>query len=492
MLFNSYIFIFLFLPMALAGYFLINRFGQDKPAKSFLIGMSLWFYAYFELSYLWIILASIVWNYCIHLLIVKNRKCARPAEWIGILGNLGILFYFKYFDFVVENINAIAHTNLSLLKLLFPLGISFFTFQQIGFLVDTARGELEQKSPIDYALFVVFFPQLVAGPIVSSEEMLPQFEAKENKQFRPDSFLMGITLFVFGLTKKVLLADTIGKAVDWGYSYHTYLYGINGVLVILLYSFQLYFDFSGYCDMARGIGKMFNIELPVNFNSPFRAEDIMDFWDRWHMTLTRFFTRYVYIPLGGNRKGTARTYLNVLIVFALSGLWHGANWTFIVWGILHGILSVLTRMCKKVAKPGRGKWLRQALTFLFVAFAFGIFRADSLAQFLEIVKSITDFRGGTIMLEITSMFETIEWKAVLKLLHLYNVHYISYLYAGVTVVIGAVIIWLMPNAAELEKNYLPKWFESKRAGWLMVGLAILAIWSIVSMAGVSSFLYFNF
>ena len=196
-------------------------------------------------------------------------------------------------------------------------------------------------------MFVTFFPQLVAGPIVLHSEIVPQFADKKKKKLNADNFAKGIMAFSFGLAKKVLIADTLGKVVNWGYLDVGALDRTNAIIVILCYTLQIYFDFSGYCDMATGIGKMFNIDLPMNFNSPYRAVTILDFWNRWHMTLTRFFTRYVYIPLGGNRKGKLRTYINVFIVFTVSGIWHGANWTFIVWGMVHGLFNIFTRIFKK-------------------------------------------------------------------------------------------------------------------------------------------------
>lgn len=324
MLFNSYIFIFLFLPIALFGYYLLNYTKRYEAAKLFLSGMSLFFYAYFRVQYLGIILCSIALNYLCHLLLLKTpRKKAVLAG--GVLGNLFVLFYFKYFDFLLENINGLFHTDFTLPGILLPLGISFFTFQQIAFLADTAQGSVSRQTVMDYALFVTFFPQLIAGPIVSHEEMLPQFQDISRKHFDYEDFYMGLRLFVLGLGKKVLLADTFGIAAGWGFQNYTSLDGLNTFLVILFYSFQIYLDFSGYCDLARGLGLMFRIKIAVNFLSPYRSANIMEFWDRWHITLTRFFTRYLYIPLGGNRKGKLRTYLNIMIVFLCSGVWHGAG-----------------------------------------------------------------------------------------------------------------------------------------------------------------------
>ena len=257
----------------------------------------------------------------------------------GVLCNLGILFYFKYFDFFIENVNAVFGTSFLLKGILLPLGISFFTFQQIGFLVDTYRGEIRECTFLDYALFVSFFPQLIAGPIVNHNEMMPQFDKIGKQKLDWDRFAGGVFLFTLGMVKKVLVADTFGKAVNWGYANVLNLSGVDSVLLILFYVLQLYFDFSGYCNMARGLGWLFGIEIPVNFNSPYKAVSIVDFWKRWHITLSRFFTKNVYIPLGGNRKGRGRMYFNLFLIYLLSGIWHGAGWTFVLWSVTQGAVS---------------------------------------------------------------------------------------------------------------------------------------------------------
>lgn len=293
MLFNSYIFIFLFLPVALIGYFGLNRIEKYDLAKYFLVGMSLWFYAYFNLSYLWIILVSIAVNYLCHGLILsnmifyKNNWVSKGSFIIGLIFNIGLLFYFKYFNFFVDSLNQIFKLSIHVETILLPLGISFFTFQQIAFLVDTKRGEVCKQPFCDYMLFVTFFPQLIAGPIVNHTEMLPQFQNLGLKRPVAKNFYTGIRIFVLGLSKKILLADLLGQAVEWGYGHVSLMRGSGAALLILFYTLQIYFDFSGYCDMARGIGYMFNIQIPVNFNSPYKAKNIIDFWNRWHMTLTR-------------------------------------------------------------------------------------------------------------------------------------------------------------------------------------------------------------
>ena len=312
---------------------------------------------------------------------------------IGIVLNLGVLFYFKYYNFFVSAINDAFNTSILIKKILLPLGISFFTFQQIGFLVDTYRGEVKEVSFVDYALFVSFFPQLIAGPIVSQSEMIPQFRDLKKHSWDGEGFYRGLTLFVFGLAKKVLVADTLGSAVDIGYSSLPVMGGLDSFLIMIWYSLQLYFDFSGYCDMARGLARMLGFNIPVNFDSPYKSDNIIEFWKHWHITLTRFFTKYVYIPLGGNRKGNVRMLINILIIYFLSGLWHGAGYNFILWGMLHGILYVITRA---IGLYGNDKCIinkiprviKRLFTFIYVSFAWVYFRAESISQGNELIRNI--------------------------------------------------------------------------------------------------------
>lgn len=501
MLFNSYIFIFVFLPLALTGYFILNHRKWYQAGKLFLVGMSLWFYAYFHTSYLWILLCSIAVNYICHLLLIRKFR-TRFTLAAGILANIGILFYFKYFDFLLENINYFLDAHIPLTGVLLPLGISFFTFQQIAFLADTAKGSIGRQNFIDYALFVKFFPQLIAGPIVSHEEMLPQFQDASRKHLSMENFYHGIRIFVLGLSKKVLLADTFGQAVNWGFQYYMVLDGLNTFLVAVFYTLQLYLDFSGYCDMARGIGYMFNIKIPVNFLSPYKSRNILEFWDRWHITLTRFLTRYVYIPLGGNRKGFFRTCVNVMFVFCISGIWHGANWTFMVWGLLHGCLSVLTRLWHKLKERlsalafYRGLFLKKGvqfvaqrisilLTFLFLVGSWILFRADTIAQAGYMIKNMLSLNGTHIFLEFTGFFQLPELLYLLKFLGMDELPYASY-YCMCGFIVAAILpTFFCHNLYESEKLHKPGILGT-------CCLSVLAVWCVISLSGVSTFLYFNF
>lgn len=490
MLFNSYIFIFTFLPLAFVGYFLLNRLQQYTTAKLFLTAMSLWFYAYFHISYLGIILVSIILNYICHLLLTRQFH-PKAVLILGLLGNIGILFYFKYFRFVLENINHLFSSQISLPEILLPLGISFFTFQQIAFLIDTAAGKVSRQPLTDYMLFVTFFPQLIAGPIVSHEEMLPQFQDLSLKKPCAENCYKGFQIFVLGLTKKVLLADTFGQAVNWGFQNYTMLNSLETILVILFYTLQIYLDFSGYCDMARGIGYLFNIKLPVNFLAPYRSVNILEFWDRWHITLTRFFTRYLYIPLGGSRKGFLRTCINVMIVFLVSGIWHGAGWTFIFWGLLHGFATVLTRCFHQIKQKLALPHCRLAripagiLTFVFTALAWTFFRADTIGQAVEMLKTAFSFTGSTIRTNLSACFQLPEFFYVMKFFRLNTLPYAAYycmLLLGAAAILFTFFCPSLCEAKAQRRPSLPATF----------GLSFLFVWCVLSLSSVSTFLYFNF
>ena len=344
----------------------------------FLLTMSLWFYGYFNASYILILLGSIVCNFLFSrgLLNCKKelKKCLLT---LAVSFNLGLLFYFKYYNFFIENVNVLFQTDLVMKNILLPLGISFFTFQQLSYIIDSYHGEIPQYDFLNYASYVAYFPQLVAGPIVSHDELIPQYMEEDRKKINWENISRGLYIFVCGLGKKILLADKLGNVVNWGFSNIADLGSSDAVFVMLAYTFQIYLDFSGYCDMAVGLGKMMNFDLPLNFDSPYKSCTIVEFWDRWHITLTRFFTKYVYIPLGGNRRGRLRTYLNIMVVFLLSGLWHGASWSFVLWGFFHGIFSVITRRWQLFFER-IPKIIGWGITFLFLNLTWVLFRAETV------------------------------------------------------------------------------------------------------------------
>lgn len=488
MLFNSYIFIFAFLPICLLGFYLL----KDKTltgTKAWLVIGSLIFYGYFNVTYLAIIIGSVFANYGLQLLFkYKNNK--KAVLILGVIANLAVLFYFKYYDFFIGNINAVFGTDFALMHIMLPLGISFFTFQQISFLHDRYRGELGDISFLDYALFVTFFPQLIAGPIVTGEEMLPQFRTMADRRFDSEQFTRGLVVFVGGLAKKVIIADTFAGAVNYGYDNLASISSTEAVLVMLFYSLQLYFDFSGYCDMAIGIGRMFGIKIALNFDSPYKAANIIEFWKKWHITLSKFFTKNVYIPLGGNRRGNFRMYLNLFIVFFLSGLWHGAGWNFVIWGCMHGILYVITRAIqvirgKKGNKNALIRILSIFLTFLFVNVAWVFFRAETLSDAVTLLTRIMSGQWRIPAESFASFFNLGEFWYVLKVLHISQLPYSKYYLMIVFLIVTLVITFKAPNIHEVER-------KMKFSAFSAIIVGALLMWCIVSLSGLSTFLYFNF
>lgn len=487
MLFNSYIFVLLFLPFVVSGYYFLHHFGWEKPALTFLITMSMIFYGYNSISYLLILIVSILLNY----LIVKNMNSTQQAFLrrllliFGLLLNFGILFCFKYYDFFIENINTIFKSDYHFLRLALPLGISFYTFQQVSYVIDSYKNECESYGFLEYVAYVSFFPQLIAGPIVYHNELIPQLREKKNHKVNYENLSKGIYAFALGMAKKVLIADTLSKIVNVGYANVSELNSISTVIIMVCYSFQIYFDFSGYCDMAYGIGFLFNIELPVNFNSPYKAVSVRDFWDRWHMTLTRFFTKYVYIPLGGSRKGNVRTYVNVMIVFFVSGIWHGANWTFILWGIINGFGNLFDRLFEKALNK-IPKMIRRTVTFCFCCIAWSLFRAESVEQGLQMLKNLWSIGSNEIYSTITDVFNNLlEVKIIGRLIG----NSFIQTYPGLILFIFLAVLLF---ACMYMRNTQEKVSDGRYSGGRILTVAVLLIWSMLSLSEVSEFLYFNF
>lgn len=385
MLFNSYVFIFAFLPLVFFVYFFLNKKRLSTLAKAFLVSASLFFYAYWSVYYLPILLGSIVFNFLVSKFLAKHQSKAILI--FGIVCNLALLGYFKYADFLISNLNAIANTNLGLLHIALPLALSFVTFQQIAYLVDSYNKQTKENSFLNYCLFITFFPQLIAGPIVHHKEMMPQFANKFNLIKNYKFIALGLFVFSMGLFKKSVVADIFSIFANAGFDVERNLTFLQAWATSLSYTFQLYFDFSGYCDMAIGLALLFNIRLPINFNSPYKALNIQDFWHRWHITLSRFLRDYIYIPLGGNRKGQYRTYINLFLVFLIGGLWHGAAWTFVVWGALHGFAIVIHRCWQKLNFK-LNKIIAWIITFNFVNFTWIFFRAKSFEDAMKVIRGM--------------------------------------------------------------------------------------------------------
>lgn len=355
---------------------------------------SLFFYGYWKTDYLIIILSSLLFNYALGTTLSQsiaypNKVNRKICLAIGVVFNVSLLGYFKYANFITSNINNIANLGLELPDIVLPLAISFFTFQQIAYLVDSYKGETSEYDLLNYMLFVTFFPQLIAGPIVHHKEMMSQFNSKWSLLPRQKNIAVGLFLFSIGLFKKLAIADTLSIWADQGFSASYDLNFYESWVTSLSYTFQLYFDFSGYCDMAMGIALLFNIKLPLNFNSPYKSFDIQDFWRRWHITLGRFLRDYIYIPLGGSRTSEIGTYTNLFVTFLIGGFWHGASWMFVIWGALHGIALVIHRVWKSLGGnlPRPVAW---TVTFLFVHLAWVFFRAENMTVALNVLKAMFD------------------------------------------------------------------------------------------------------
>lgn len=396
MLFNDPVFIFLFLPVVVTGYFFLGRYTQSCAPSVWLLSASLFFYAQWNAYYLLLLAASVAINFSIGQQL-RNKTQQRHRYrllWLGIASNLSLLAYYKYADFFISNVNNISNTNWPLLELLLPLAISFFSFQQIAYLVDCYRHQVQEHSFLNYAMFVCFFPQLIAGPIVHHRLMMPQFAAPENKHLQLEHLRRGMFLFAVGLFKKLILADNFATIADAGFADTANLDALNAWLTSLSYTFQIYFDFSGYCDMAIGAALMLNIYLPINFNSPYKARNIQEFWRRWHITLSNWLRDYVYIPFGGNRGSSNNTYRNLLLTFVLGGLWHGAAWTFVIWGAMHGAALAAHRLFQQSSLQ-IPRWLAIMMTFIFVNFAWVMFRADSLNDAFVVYQAMFGFTDIT-------------------------------------------------------------------------------------------------
>lgn len=484
MQFASYSFIFLFMPVVVTAYFLLNRISFTM-GKLLLICASIFFFSYGRKEMFLYLCLSIGINY---FFVLVGGKCVKQRFKrfffaLPIIVNIGLLCYFKYTSFLVSNINLLFKSTFSIGELILPLSISFYTFQQIAYVVAVFRGELKNINILDYLAFILFFPKLLMGPLMDPVDFIKQINDDTRKKIRIEHMACGLKLFSFGLFKKVLIADTFSRAVSQIFSDLDVATAADCLLLVLFYTFEIYFDFSGYCDMATGVSQMFNIELPINFDSPYKALSIRDFWKRWHISLTSFFTKYVYIPLGGNRKGVILTYLNVMIVFVLSGFWHGANWTFVLWGILHGFFSCIDRafdkMEKRVFQP-----VRWTLTFFLVSILWLLFRSDSIVQWKEILKKILFMQNTTVSDTVINSFELSESKFLFDILHLNgfvaNIRGLSM----ILFIIFAFIICLVPENSIRSKN---------RCNIPSVVLSSIAfVWGVLCLGTEVTFVYYGF
>lgn len=525
MLFNSYIFIFAFLPSTFAVYFLLAKYKNGEAAIIFLVIASLFFYGWWNPFYLILILFSIGVNYFIGETIVRNRAIAKVQKTkyllsCGIIFNLGLLGYFKYANFIIENTNVLFGFDVHLEQIVLPLAISFFTFQQVAYLIDAYKGITKEFRFSHYVLFVTFFPQLIAGPIVHHKEMLPQFMKLDSMKPQLENVIIGLSIFALGLFKKVVIADGVAQ-----YSTPIFDAATAGEVMsffvawggALAYSFQLYFDFSGYSDMAIGIARMFGILLPLNFSSPYKSLNIIEFWRRWHMTLSRFLRDYVYFTLGGNRKGNMRRYVNLVITMLLGGLWHGAGWTFLFWGGLHGVYLIINHAWHYIKKYLKIEFLDQQplwrvfcwfLTFTSIVNAWVFFRATTFNSALEILKGMYGFNGIALPNAILARMGSLSNFFIDLGVTTYIGGGSQFIFTYLWVIILLFFALIMPNTQQIMKSFsgqktgkgnalfddgifpnLLTFYYSTTWAFIMATTMIVAIFGLTR---VSEFLYFQF
>ena len=517
MLFNSHVFILLFLPLTLLMFFVLGRFSA-KLAAAWLAAASLLFYGWWSPIYVALLLISILFNFSAGTAIARAQAAANTARskrllFLAVAANLALLAYFKYANFFVANFNGATGAGLTLGEIVPPLGISFFTFTQIAYLVDAHQGKAHDYNLVHYGLFVTYFPHLIAGPILHHGEMMPQFARCEIYRPQYELIAAGLTLFVLGLAKKVLIADSLAPYV--GPVFNAPGAGVTLTLLeawcgALAYTFQLYFDFSGYSDMAVGLSLLFGVRLPVNFHSPYKAVNIIDFWRRWHMTLSRFLRDYLYVPLGGNRKGKSRRYASLLITMLLGGLWHGAGWTFVLWGALHGIYLMINHAWRALRKR-RGHDLHRStpwgrrlgclMTFIAVVIGWVLFRAPDIDTAAAILRAMAGLNGlvlpdvwlaraGSAGAALTAL--GLQFGATPALPGTGVIHWIWIL---------LLVVWLAPNSQQLMAIAKPALGvpagPPSRLAWSVGPVAALlttamALAVIVNLNRHSEFLYFQF
>ena len=492
MLFNSYEFIFAFLPITFFIYFYLNSKRLTIAAKGFLVFSSLFFYSWWDIVYLPLILSSILFNYLIGTTLSKsneynkidlNKSFSKKSILIfGIVCNVALLGYFKYTNFFLENFNGIFESNIPLQHIILPLGISFFTFTQIAFLVDAYRNEVKEYDLMRYMLFVTYFPHLLAGPILHHKEMMPQFANLKNSVVNYRNIAVGLFIFSIGLFKKVIIADTFAVWANAGFDTATTLNFFEAWATSLSYTFQLYFDFSGYTDMAIGISLMFNIKLPINFNSPYKALNIQDFWRRWHMTLSRFLRDYIYIPLGGNKNGNFRTYVNLMATFVIGGFWHGAGWTFLFWGFLHGLALCIHRVWTKLGFK-MWTWLAWFITFNFVNVAWIFFRAKEWDDAIKVLMGMMGVNGIVLAEKYNLIFSFLTNYGITFDRVTENIGDGSK--SLIWILFGIFFILFFKNSMEKSKKF------KINIKTLFITL-IYFLSSILSLNQISEFLYFNF
>lgn len=520
MLFNSYEFIFVYFPIVFSIFFLAARHSH-RLAAAWLFAASLFFYGWWNPAYVLLLLMSIVFNFFIgngiaHAHASAAYRHAKAMLIIGVAGDLGLLAYYKYANFFVTSAESIIGTSWQLDPIVLPLGISFFTFTQIAFLVDAYKGKAKESNPIHYGLFVTYFPHLIAGPVLHHKEMMPQFAETSTYAIKWENLSVGMTVFAIGLFKKVILADnvsTFAAPIFSAAATGTELGAIEAWTGALAYTLQLYFDFSGYSDMAIGLSRMFGVRLPLNFNSPYKAESITEFWRRWHMTLSRFLRDYLYVPLGGNRKGPMRRYINLLVTMVLGGLWHGAGWTFIAWGALHGAYlcvnhawrSVRSRLAPGFSVSQTERIFGTLLTFMAVVVAWVFFRAQTFDSAFALLKAMTGANGIMVPSNwvgnsyISTLFQSLGLPVSTgPSITGFDPAGTAHLWIATLFL----IVWAAPNSQQILGRFRPAlgidegsrkypqfWEPNMRWAVAIAGCTVI---SLLNLSSVSEFLYFQF
>lgn len=507
MLFNSYAFLLAYLPITLIGFFVLAR-RDERWGAGWLAASSVFFYGWWDYHYVPLLLGSVVFNYLVAAQIRRTAAGGRKT-WLllGLVGDLAVLAYFKYADFFLGAIGTISGQPMPVLGIVLPAGISFFTFTQIAFLVDTYRSEVREARFVHYLLFVTYFPHLIAGPVLHHKEMMPQFADARNYRPHAMNFAVGIALFTIGLAKKVLIADNLAPFANEVFGAPSQAELIQAWAGVLAYTFQLYFDFSGYSDMALGLSRMLGVRLPLNFDSPYKSVDIIDFWRRWHMTLSRFLRDYLYFPLGGNRSGPLRRYLNLMITMVLGGLWHGAGWNFLVWGGLHGAYLMVNHGWRALRGGGSGRGglpplLAVSLTFIATCFAWVFFRATSFHGAIDVIAGMVGQRGVSLPESIGARLGPLG-----ELLGAHGLAFTAggggaFVKAWLWIFAAGFMAFFCPNSQQILARYEPalepvapppasriRWAPGRRSALLLAALFVVCF---LGLNRPSEFLYFQF
>ena len=486
MIFNSYVFI-LFMIIVFSVFFILKdkKIKGQSLKKIWLFIASIIFYSYGCIEGLPILAFSIIFNYFIGNKIKKTEGKKKKRIFIfAVIINLLILVFFKYTTFLINSINGVAGTDFNFTNIILPLGISFYTFTQLAYIIDVYKGFKENYSILDYSLFVMIFPSVTSGPITNHKEMIPQFSKKSKLNF--ENIAIGLSLFIIGLFKKVIIADGIAPWVNEVFANTESISFLEAWIGALGYTFELFFDFSGYSDMAIGIGKIFNLDFPINFDSPYQSNSITEFWRRWHISLSTWIKNYIYIPLGGNRKGEVKKYRNLLITMTLCGIWHGAGWNFVFWGALHGIYQIINNLWKKT-KIKIPKIVGRILTFFSVMVGWIFFRAETFKDGINVFKKLFDFNNIIIGKQNINDFGFLE-KFGIKFDNIVSSFSIPKVAAIIMLIL--IVVMFIPSSQKIVDKFFK---NNKRSAIFAIVLGIIAVFVLFNLEkSQSTFIYYNF